>query len=224
MCLRSRSNEAKRVEFAAPLISQKIKETIYNLKTYFPKSGARENALKAAAQSLAQLKSKPPSTVAKLHAIEGVVAGRYFSAWNTLPIKWKSNKRHPIPDDWKTYISRTALVKDKTVRNYGATHPINAMLNYAYSVLEASVRIGAIADGYDPTIGIMHDRTRGARHSFVFDLMEPQRPIADRVVLKFISDETFCGSDFILQRDGVCRLNPEMARSIAYAGGDIILP
>ena len=30
------------------------------------------------------------------------------------------------------------------------------MLNYAYTVLKSEVRIKAIADGYDPTIGVMH--------------------------------------------------------------------
>lgn len=211
----TRSNEAKRVAFAIPLIADKIKATVANLETYFPDSREKDNALKRAQSAISELKNKSPKTVAKLHAIEGAVAGRYFIAWNTLPIKWKLDKRHPIPDDWRTYLSRTALVADKTVRNYGATHPINAMLNYAYTVLEAAARIKAIADGYDPTIGIMHDRTRGERHSFVFDLMEPQRPIVDRTILKLIGQETFCGSDFILQSRGVCRLMPALARKIA---------
>jgi CRISPR associated protein, Cas1 family len=40
------------------------------------------------------------------------------------------------------------------IRN--ATHPINAILNYAYAVLESQVRTQIVADGYDPTIGCLH--------------------------------------------------------------------
>ena len=87
------------------------------------------------------------------------------------------------------------------------------MLNYVYTVLEAQTRIRAISDGYDPSIGILHHDMRTDRHSFVFDAMEPQRPIVDRIILKLVAQEAFSGSDFILQRDGVCRLNPELARA-----------
>jgi CRISPR-associated protein Cas1 len=52
-------------------------------------------------------------------------------------------------------------------------------------------------------------------HSFVFDLMEPQRPVVDRAILKLVDQEAFSGGDFVLQTNGVCRLNPELARRIA---------
>jgi hypothetical protein len=35
--------------------------------------------------------------------------------------------------------------------NLNAAHPVNAILNYAYTILESEMRIKAIADGYDPT-------------------------------------------------------------------------
>jgi Sulfatase/CRISPR associated protein Cas1 len=41
--------------------------------------------------------------------------------------------------------------------NRNAAHPVNAVLNYAYAALESEIRIKAISDGYDPTIGIMHE-------------------------------------------------------------------
>ena len=91
------------------------------------------------------------------------------------------------------------------------------MLNYAYGILESRMRIQTIAEGYDPSVGIMHDRINPDRHSFVFDLMEPDRPIVDRTVLKLIKQESFTGSDFILRQDGICRLNPQLARSLAQS-------
>jgi CRISP-associated protein Cas1 len=40
--------------------------------------------------------------------------------------------------------------------NRNASHPVNAILTYAYAALESENRINAISEGYDPTIGIMH--------------------------------------------------------------------
>jgi CRISPR-associated protein Cas1 len=50
--------------------------------------------------------------------------------------------------------------------------------------------------------------------AFVFDLMEPERPKIDRVVLDFVREHVFGPSDFVIRSDGVCRLNPEMARMV----------
>ena len=41
-------------------------------------------------------------------------------------------------------------------RNRHATHPVNAMLNYAYAVLESQLRIATVSEGLDPTIGYLH--------------------------------------------------------------------
>jgi CRISPR-associated protein Cas1 len=98
-------------------------------------------------------------------------------------------------------------------RNRRASHPINAMLNYAYAVLESQIRIQIASQGYDPTIGFMHT-SNSDQAAFVLDLMEPLRPIVDRKVLEFVQAHTFHPADFIIRSDGVCRLNPEMARSV----------
>jgi CRISPR-associated protein Cas1 len=44
--------------------------------------------------------------------------------------------------------------------------------------------------------------------------MEPERPKVDRRVLDFVKSNVFDPADFIIRADGVCRLNPEMARMI----------
>jgi CRISP-associated protein Cas1 len=48
-----------------------------------------------------------------------------------------------------------------------------------YAALESEIRIKVIAEGYDPTIGIMHDGSDGSS-KFIFDLMEPERHKVDR--------------------------------------------
>jgi CRISPR-associated protein Cas1 len=50
--------------------------------------------------------------------------------------------------------------------------------------------------------------------AFVFDLMEPERPKVDRAVLDFVKGHVFDPADFVIRADGVCRLNPEMARMV----------
>lgn len=55
-------------------------------------------------------------------------------------------------------------------RNRHATHPVNAMLSYAYAVLESQVRIATVAQGLDPTIGYLYT-CRPGRAAFVYDLM-----------------------------------------------------
>jgi CRISPR-associated protein Cas1 len=200
--------------YAVGQITEKIKCTLFNLENLLPPSHSREKAIETAKGALKNLKNKKPQSIGKLLAIEGAVAAGYFFAWRALSINWKSTGRYPVPDEWKRYFSRSSLKHLKTPHNSSATHPINAMLNYAYGILESRMRIQAIIDGYDPSIGIMHDRVNPERHSFVFDLMEPHRPVVDRPVLKLIAEETFSGGDFILQSDGVCRLNPELARRL----------
>src|SRR5688572_30603160 len=83
-------------------------------------------------------------------------------------------------------------------------------------MLMARTQVQLIAGGYDPTIGILHGREseRGTYPAFALDRMEPMRPVVDRAVLDLIADTTFSGADFTIQRDGVCRLNPELARRV----------
>jgi CRISPR-associated protein Cas1 len=96
------------------------------------------------------------------------------------------------------------------------------MLNYAYGVLTARTQIRLIADGYDPMIGVMHDdeESRGSYPAFALDHMEPMRPVVDRAILYLVDTVTFTGADFSIQHDGLCRLNPELARRVAQLAMD----
>ena len=91
---------------------------------------------------------------------------------------------------------------------------MNAILNYAYAVLQSQVQIKAVAEGYDPMLGIMH-YDRDGSPAFVFDMMEPERPKVDRAVLAFLRAEALHPADFTIREDGVVRLNPELARQVA---------
>jgi hypothetical protein len=138
--------------------------------------------------------------------------GMRLAAWlSRSPVKWRGTARRPIPDNWHFIGQRSSPYHLAGNRN--AAHPVNAILNYAYAALESEMRIKAISDGYDPTIGIMHEGSDGSS-KFIFDLMEPERPKIDRAVLDFVKGHVFDPADFVIRSDGVCRLNPEMARMV----------
>ena len=78
-------------------------------------------------------------------------------------------------------------------------------MNYAYTVREIEMRIEAISEGYDPTIGIMHEGRDGSS-KFVFDVMEPERPKADRAVLDFVKRHVFDPADFVVRSEAFADL------------------
>jgi CRISP-associated protein Cas1 len=126
---------------------------------------------------LAALAHRPPTDVASFRLLEASSAAAYFRAWQKIPIKWWNSARNPIPSEWRIFGSRSSRLQLDGNRN--ASHPVNTMLNYAYAVLQSQVQIQAVAEGYDPNLGIMHfDREYGP--AFVFDLME--RPNAPRSI------------------------------------------
>jgi len=209
-------DNGKGFEYAKWLIQKKIENCRATI--LYISGGAQE-----AQAILDQLKTwetalhdKPPNTLGALLSIEGNAAQTYFRYWQMLPLRWKGIGKKPIPEEWLRIASRM----DGNERNQFARHPINAILNYAYGVLENQVRTQLSTMGVDPTIGYMHSRIEN-RHALVFDLMEPVRPIMDKRVLEFILERTFSPGDFILNKDGTCRLHPQFARFIVKWVQDI---
>ncbi|MEA1619420.1 CRISPR-associated endonuclease Cas1 [Erythrobacter sp. T5W1-R] len=80
--------------------------------------------------------------------------------------------------------------------------------------LRTPLTIEAIAEGYDLTIGIMHNSKRGS-HAWALDMIELERSAVDVKILQFVRDHTFAPADFILRKDGCCRLSPQLARVVA---------
>lgn len=200
------------LHFAISLIQAKICNGIETLSTAVPQSPARELAINKLRREASELAKRPPKTTGALLGLEGRAASAYFNAWQSLPIQWKGLGRHPIPRDWYIVGQRYSFTRTKG-GNRNASHPVNAILNYAYAILESQTLIHVVTMGFDPTIGFLHSGRRG-RPDFVLDLMEPQRPIVDRKVLEFVQAHKFHPTDFSICTDGVCRLNPEMARNI----------
>ena len=96
------------------------------------------------------------------------------------------------------------------------------MLNYAYVIAQAQIKIQIIAEGRDPTIGLMHHDSWKQRDNLVLDLFEPLRPIVDRVVFEFVREDVFSTQVFTITPQGVCRLNPQLARLIVKKVSDLV--
>jgi CRISP-associated protein Cas1 len=207
----TRADENRRMEFAISKITQKIENSISTLEKSIRHNEAWNKAMDTAYSTLTKLDERQPKTISELRALEANAAAAYFRAWKGIPIKWRGTSRRPIPESWRAIEQRTSPFQIAGNRN--AAHPVNAILNYAYAVLQSQIQINAVAEGYDPTIGIMHEK-RDRLSAFVFDLMEPKRPMVDRKVLELVRGHVFDPADFVIRLDGVCRLNPEMARCV----------
>lgn len=152
--------------------------------------------------------------------IEAQAAGVYFGSWREIRPNWSATKRKPIPPEWRRMPSRKSFLG----RNRHASHPVMALLNYGYRVLESQVRIAIVTAGQDPAIGYLH-ANRPGRDSLVYDLMEPYRPGVDLTVLRLVAEKEFRPGDFELDRRGVCRLNPQLARllgAVAATSGESV--
>jgi CRISP-associated protein Cas1 len=203
-------NKAPRI--ASWLIGEKIAACISVLENQFPEGEIRNSAISRHKRRLAEIKERRNSiSISQLLGIEGDCAQSYFQSWRGLPIKWAGRNKRAIPPNWSEIAPRT-----KTWRRGPkfAQHPVNAMLNYGYGMLIHQVQIQTVAVGLDPSIGIVHGNKTNSI-PLVYDLMEPLRPVVDQEILKFALSHTFMPGDFVINRTGNCRLNPQMAKVVA---------
>jgi CRISP-associated protein Cas1 len=210
--LEARENTEQRNDFCRSIIMRKIEATIIALEKSIPRSDKWGAGDEVGVCRFVPSRRKSPGDYFRIARTGGQLRGViYFRSWVGMPIKWRGISRRPIPDNWHSIGVRSSPYHLAGNRN--AAHPVNAILNYVYAALESEIRIKAISDGYDPTIGIMHEGSDGSS-KFIFDLMESERPKVDRAVLDFVKSDVFNPADFIIRADGVCRLNPEMARRV----------
>jgi hypothetical protein len=76
------------------------------------------------------MKRRPPQTMDALRGIEGRVAQASFTAWRSIPLRWKGLGRKPIPYEWHHIGPRVA---PNTKSNQDATHPVNAFLEGGFA-------------------------------------------------------------------------------------------
>lgn len=208
-----RQRGASALPIAISIVRRKLENSIETLSAAIPQSLRCDRAIERAKLDIRELDEYPPNLLSKLLGIEGRSARLYFSALQEMPLSWIGVAHRPIPDDWYLIGPRQSANGGKKGKNQRASHPFNAMLNYTYAILESHVRTQIIAEGFDPSIGYLHSFS-SERHALVFDLMEPLRPLVDLALLRFVSAQAFHPKDFVLKSDGVCRMNPELAKHL----------
>jgi CRISPR-associated endonuclease Cas1 len=209
--LSAAADPKRKLAIASWLIGEKLGRSAAVLEQYFPSSDRRDAAIEHLLREAKMLTRRPAKTPETLLGIEGHAAALYFQSWHDMPIKWKGLNRHPIPAEWHRIGPRSSARKRNS--NRFATHPVQAMVNYAYAVLEGQVRLELIRVGWDVTVGFLHGAKQD-RSALVLDLLEPARTVADRAILNFVADEVFVPADFTLMPDGTCRLHPQLARRV----------
>ena len=68
--------------------------------------------------------------------------------------------------------------------------PPNNLLNYAYAILRGIVARALVASGLLPTFGIHHHNRYNA-YCLADDIMEPYRPIADKLIIEITKEKGF---------------------------------
>ena len=147
------------------------------------------------------------------------VAGRWY--WKTLaqvPITFDRTMSRRVPEHWRRGGPRTSRASGFKGPRKAAT-PMHAAINYSYAVLETEARIALQAYGFDPALGIIHTDKR-YRGSLAADLMEPVRPLADRVVLQLLGDP-LRGQDVYETREGVCRLGSALTKQLTLSSPEL---
>jgi CRISP-associated protein Cas1 len=197
--------------FCNSLIERKIGNSL-NLEFMNFEGWDWRNAGDFLKNALWKLKKRPPQKIEELLGLEGNCAAMYFRAWRSVTLAWKGSSRRFIPANCSGYDQRSSMVT--TTGNSKATHPVNAILNYAYRVKESELLVRCLAEGFAPRIGILHELKDG-RNSFLCDLVELERAAVDLKIFEFLRSTAFEAGDFNLGAAGVVRLNPQMARYIA---------
>ena len=123
-------------------------------------------------------------------SIEAEYAKKYFRSWSDVRVNFGSDAGL-VPEHWDRFGSRLSIVSTyQTARQ--ASNPLNAMLNYLYTVAAAECRLACHAMGLDPGWGFLH-KDQKDREALPYDLQETVRPIVDRWVLMLVKRRTFTG-------------------------------
>ncbi len=126
---------------------------------------------------------------------EGKAAEACWGAWAAVPMEF--TRRDRVPDHWRTFgVRRSPL----TLPPRNAANPLNAILNYLYTLLEVETRVALISRSLDPGLAPFH-ADEANRQSVAADVMEPVRAHVDAFVLNLARSRTFSAKDFAEMRE-----------------------
>jgi len=150
-------------------------------------------------------------TIDEVRLCEAKAAAIYWNAWTNVPLNVRGRDLARLPARWARYDARASIL---TGAPRAATNPVNALLNYLYSLAESEARLALLAAGCDPTLGVLHAAQRN-RDSFALDAMEPIRPDVDAFVLDLLEGHVFTSREFVELPNGVCRVRAPLTHELA---------
>lgn len=135
-------------------------------------------------------------TVDEVRGIEGTAARAY---WEVFPLMLRQNR------DFFWLQGRTRRP---------ARDPINAVLNFVYTVLANDCASAAQSVGLDPQVGFLH-ALRPGRSSLALDLMEELRAVtADRAIITLINRQQLTPKDFTLHEGNTVTITEDARKTI----------
>jgi CRISPR-associated protein Cas1 len=131
-------------------------------------------------------------SIEQLRGIEGTAARAYFDLfrrWNLSEMPFEGREKR------------------------GTSSPVNALLNFGYTLLTRELEGLVEAAGLDPTVGLYH-APDGDRPSLACDFVEEFRhPVIDRLVLRLINLKRIQPDDFVDREEkGGLRMSPAAMR------------
>ncbi|MFZ4791646.1 MAG: CRISPR-associated endonuclease Cas1 [Candidatus Competibacteraceae bacterium] len=168
------ADEAAALPIARALITAKLRNQRWLLRLHESPAAAGLEPFIAAAHTA--------ESAASLRGFEGSGARAYFAGFGALlegsPFTFVGRHHHPAPD------------------------PVNALLSLGYTLLLGEVRSALHGYGLDPFAGVFH-ASDGGQPSCALDLMEPLRPLVDRLTLRLARHELEL-ADFQQDAEGAC--------------------
>ena len=150
-------------------------------------------------------------SVAEIMIVESRAAASYWRAFRDAGLRERKNGN--LPRSWLRFAQRNKGAA--FLGNQHASHPINAMLNYAYIVEAGRLARALAANGLCLSLGYLHSDKKG-RNSLVWDAIEPLRPLIDAKVFAFIETHEFARSDFPQSGYNVHRLSRDVTQLLLH--------
>jgi CRISP-associated protein Cas1 len=176
------------------------------LKATIPDAGARRHELEEWDIKLNSARSVP-----EIMIVESRAAASYWRTFRDVGLRERKNGN--LPRSWLRFAQRNKGAA--FLGNQHASHPINAMLNYAYIVEAGRLAKALGARGLCLSIGYLHSDKKG-RNSLVWDAIEPIRPAIDAKVFAFIEAHEFARRDFPQSGYNVHRLSRDVTQLLLH--------
>ncbi len=137
-------------------------------------------------------------SVDEVRGVEGDAARVYFSAFDHLIIRDKTN-----------FFMRQRSRRPPLDR-------INCLLSFLYTLVLHDIRSALETVGLDPAVGYLH-RDRPGRSGLALDLMEEFRPLADRLALSLVNLSQLQQGDFTISDGGAVRMSDAARKTLLVA-------